>query len=72
MRLAPSAASRSCSAPAVVPGTIGMGSARHTGPSSSPCVMRMIDTPVTASPAMTARWIGAAPRQRGKSEAWML
>ncbi len=39
-----------------------------TGPSSSPGVMRMTWTPVTASPAMIARWIGAAPRQRGSSE----
>ena len=29
-------------------------------------------TPVTSSPASIARWIGAAPRQRGSSEAWML
>ncbi len=33
--------------------------------------MRMIITPVSASPAMIARWMGAAPRQRGSSEAWM-
>ncbi len=30
--------------------------------------MRMTWTPVTRSPAITARWIGAAPRQRGNSE----
>ena len=30
--------------------------------------MRMTMTPVSASPAMIARWIGAAPRQRGSSE----
>ena len=28
----------------------------------------MIDTPVSASPAMIARSIGAAPRQRGSSD----
>jgi hypothetical protein len=28
----------------------------------------MIDTPVRSSPAMMARSIGAAPRQRGSSE----
>ena len=39
---------------------------------SSPASIAMIETPVSASPAMIARWIGAAPRQRGKSEAWML
>ncbi len=30
----------------------------------------MIETPVCASPAMIARSIGAAPRQRGSSEGW--
>ncbi len=40
----------------------------HTGPLSRPSVRRMIDTPVWASPAMIARSIGAAPRQRGSSE----
>ena len=33
--------------------------------------MRMMHTPVPRSPAMIARWIGAAPRHRGRSEAWM-
>ena len=32
----------------------------------------MIETPVVASPAMIARSIGAAPRQRGSSEGWTL
>jgi len=32
----------------------------------------MIVTPVTSSPASIARWIGAAPRQRGSSDAWTL
>ena len=31
---------------------------------------RMIATPVSSSPAMIARSIGAAPRQRGKSDGW--
>jgi hypothetical protein len=31
----------------------------------------MIVTPVSASPARIARWIGAAPRQRGNSDPWM-
>jgi len=31
----------------------------------------MIVMPVVPSPARMARWIGAAPRQRGSSEAWM-
>ncbi len=34
--------------------------------------MRMIATPLESSPDSMARWIGAAPRQRGNSEAWML
>ena len=29
-------------------------------------------TPVAASPASIARWIGAAPRQRGRSDPWTL
>ena len=33
---------------------------------------RMIETPVSASPAMIARSIGAAPRQRGSSDGWTL
>ena len=34
--------------------------------------MRMMVTPDQASPDMMARWMGAAPRQRGSSEAWTL
>ena len=52
------------------------GSARapagRPGPESSPAVRRMIDTPVSASPAMIARSTGAAPRQRGSSDGWTL
>ena len=51
-------------------GRIGSCRARHTGPLSSPAVRRMIDTPVCVSPAMIARSIGAAPRQRGSSDGW--
>ena len=32
----------------------------------------MVVTPVVASPAAIAAWIGEAPRQRGRSEAWRL
>ena len=53
-------------------GPIGTASRSSTGPVSSPASIAMIETPVSASPAMIARWIGAAPRQRGSSEAWML
>jgi hypothetical protein len=31
----------------------------------------MMQTPVRSSPASIARATGAAPRQRGSSEAWM-
>ena len=34
--------------------------------------MRMRVTPVAASPASNARWIGAAPRHRGNNEACTL
>ena len=34
--------------------------------------MRMTMAAVAVSPAMIARWIGAAPRQRGKAEACRL
>ena len=42
------------------------------GPASSAMTTRMIVTPVSVSPAMIARWIGAAPRQRGSSDACTL
>ncbi len=58
--------------PAVSSGPIGVAVRSSTGPVSRPASIAMIATPVSASPAMIARWIGAAPRQRGSSEAWML
>ena len=51
-------------------GPIGVASRSSTGPVSSPRSIPMMQTPVSRSPAITARWIGAAPRQRGRSEAW--
>src|SRR4051812_46115897 len=45
---------------------------RQTGPSSKPSFGRMIATPVSSSPAMIARSTGAAPRQRGSNDGWML
>ena len=42
------------------------------GPVSSPSSIFITMTPVSASPAMIARLIGAAPRQRGNSEACRL
>ena len=41
-------------------------SVAQTGPVSSPSSMRMTMTAVSVSPAMMARWMGAAPRQRGR------
>ena len=39
------------------------------GPVSRPASICIRSTPVSVSPAWIARWIGAAPRQRGSSEA---
>ena len=50
---------------------IGVRTVSATGPVSSPASIRMMHTPVSLSPAWIARTIGAAPRQRGSSEAWM-
>ena len=72
IRSAPRRASRSCRSPAVASGAIGTRSAIATGPVSSPSSIFMTITPVSASPAMIARLIGAAPRQRGSSEACRL
>jgi len=66
---APKAARRSWSSPPVVPGPMATASRISTGPVSSPSSIRMTMIPVGSSPAMIARWIGAAPRQRGRSEA---
>ena len=41
-------------------------------PVSRPASIRMSVTPVSASPSRMAHWIGAAPRQRGRSEVWTL
>ena len=40
-----------------------------TSPVSRPTSIFITMTPLSASPAMIARLIGAAPRQRGSSEA---
>ena len=58
--------------PAVSSASIRSRSTASVGPSSRPSVIRITATPVTLSPAMIARWIGAAPRQRGSSEACRL
>lgn len=65
----PSNASTSCNSPAVNDGS----SARPAEPSTSPASISSASvitlTPVRASPARIAALIGAAPRQRGNSEA---
>ncbi len=48
--------------------SIGTSARSATGPESSPAVSFITQTPVCRSPAMIARSIGAAPRQRGSSE----
>jgi hypothetical protein len=47
-------------------------SAIATSPVSRPISIFITITPLSASPAMIARLIGAAPRQRGSSEACRL
>ena len=51
---------------------IGMRSVIAIAPVSRPSSIFITVTPVSASPAMMARLIGAAPRQRGSSEACRL
>ena len=58
--------------PRSCPGPIGSAFGNAMAPVSRPSSIRMMVTPLSASPAMMARLIGAAPRQRGSSEAWML
>ena len=53
---------------AVFPATVVEACAQYA-PVSTPWPIRMMETPVSASPARIARWMGAAPRQRGRSEA---
>jgi hypothetical protein len=55
--------------PPVSSAAIGVRASSSTGPVSRPASICIRSTPVSASPARIARWIGAAPRQRGSSEA---
>ena len=41
-------------------------------PASRASAINWAVTPVSASPLMTAHWMGAAPRYFGKSEPWIL
>jgi hypothetical protein len=63
-----SSSSRDASVPYVSSSRIPIACDRHTGPVSSPASRRMMPTPVSRSPAMIARSIGAAPRHRGSSD----
>ena len=56
----------------VSPGEMGSCCWHRMGPVSMPGSMRMIVIPVVSSPFKIAAWIGAAPRQRGRSEACTL
>ena len=69
---APSAARRAASSPAVSSTPIGVVADVRMGPVSMPSSIWNVVTPVTVSPRMIAHWIGAAPRYRGRSEAWTL
>ena len=71
MDSAPRAANRSCNCPPFSRAPIGSGRTSNMGPVSRPASICMIVMPVVVSPARMARWIGAAPRQRGSSDAWM-
>ena len=51
---------------------IGRTTFANMAPASSSFTTRMIVMPVSGSPAMMARWIGAAPRYRGSSDACTL
>ncbi len=53
-------------------GAIGVRSIIAMAPVSRPSSICMMVTPDSASPAMTARLMGAAPRQRGSNEACTL
>jgi hypothetical protein len=48
---------------------MGSFSTSSMSPVSRPASICMMVTPVCASPASMARWMGAAPRQRGNNDA---
>ena len=58
--------------PALSSGRIGKEAWLNIGPVSTPVSMRMIVTPLSRSPFSIAACTGAAPRQRGSNEPWML
>jgi hypothetical protein len=67
--LAPSVASRRAARPRFARADFGLPS-KQLGTGVEARVHQQIVMPVRASPASTERWIGAAPRHRGSSEAW--
>ena len=67
-RACPRATRRSRNDPVVSAASIATRSHANTGPVSRPASICMRQTPVSSSPASSARSTGAAPRQRGKSE----
>ena len=70
---APRCASTSCSSPAVMSGADRHALREADGPGVEPLVhAHDASPPSRVSPAMMARWIGAAPRQRGRAEACRL
>ena len=68
----PSVAKRSWSWSAVSWSVMGIARFISIPPVSRPASICMIVMPLCVSPASIARWMGAAPRQRGNNEAWML
>src|SRR5680860_661995 len=66
---APSSASRSCRVWAVSSAVMGVGHRMRISPVSRPGAICIMVTPDWSSPARIARCTGAAPRQRGSSEA---
>ena len=65
---APAVESRPSRSPLVSVGRTASVSVPKHGPVSRPSSMRNVVAPVISSPAMTACWTGAAPRQAGRSE----
>ena len=68
----PSAIRRSCTEPTFSSSPIGIRSCRIILPVSISCFSMNVVAPVSLSPFITARLIGAAPRYCGSSEAWRL
>ena len=72
IRLAPIIAKSLCSEAPVVWSLKVIFSYLKIGPVSNPGSINIIQTPLSLSPSMIVLWIGAAPRQRGSSEACIL